>query len=126
MDKISSFEDLQCWQEARKLDLLIYQATVKFPRAELFTFTSQMRRAAISISSNIAEGFVRWSVVEKIRFFNIASGSLAELRSQLILSADLDYIDLDKSKAIYDQTHLVGKLITGLARSMTRNRQTDF
>ena len=126
MDKINSFEDLQCWQEARKLNLLIYQITAKFPRAELFTLTSQMRRAAISVNSNIAEGFVRVSVAEKLRFFNIASGSLAELRSQILLSFDLHYVDRDGLNKTYIQAELVGKLLTGFAKSIRQNRQTDF
>ncbi|MDP3793474.1 MAG: four helix bundle protein [Candidatus Uhrbacteria bacterium] len=91
-EKIQSFKDLKAWQEARRLAVRIYQITKKFPPEEIYGMTSQMRRCAISIASNIAEGFSRRHVKEKIRFFTTAAGSLTELYNQLILSYDIGYI----------------------------------
>lgn len=99
-DKIKSFTDLKTWQEARLLVLLIYRATYQFPKSELFVLTSQMRRAAISIASNIAEGFGRFSYPDKIRFYNLAHGSLIELKNQIIISNDLGYIKNNKETII--------------------------
>jgi four helix bundle protein len=87
-----TFEDLEVWQKSRELTLSIYQLTKKFPAEELYGLVSQMRRASISVSSNIAEGFARRQVKDKERFYVIASASLSELLSQLIVSEDLGYI----------------------------------
>ena len=100
--KISNFTDLNAWKESHKLVLEIYRITKSFPREEIFGITSQMRRAAVSITSNIAEGFGRYSSKEQIQFFYIAFGSAIELSNQLIISKDIkyisesDYINIDK------------------------------
>ena len=91
--KIQSFTDLQVWQESHKLVLLIYQITKKFPKEELFSLTNQMRRAAISITSNIAEGFARQSFKEKLQFYYITLGSLTELQNQILIAKDLKYLN---------------------------------
>lgn len=90
--KIKTFEDLDAWKEGQKLVLMIYQITKGFPKEELFVLVSQMRRAAISIISNIAEGFARQSYKEKIQFYSISLGSVTELHSQLLISRDIKYI----------------------------------
>jgi len=90
-DGARSFEDLIVWQKAHALVLEIYSITKAFPKEELYSLTSQLRRAAISIPANIAEGFGRSSKSEKIRFFNISQGSLSEVKYFLILSNDLQY-----------------------------------
>jgi four helix bundle protein len=82
MNKIKDFKDLNTWREAHKLVLMIYGATKTFPREEIFSLTSQVRRAAISITSNIAEGFGRQGYKEKIQFYYFAQGSLIELKNQ--------------------------------------------
>lgn len=87
--KIKNFTDLIAWQEAHKLVLLIYKITDQFPQKEIYALTSQMRRAAISVTSNIAEGFSRKSSKEKIQFYYMSTGSLAELQNQLIVSKDI-------------------------------------
>src|SRR3990167_966356 len=91
--KIKNFTDLITWQESHKLVLRIYEITNNFPQKETYALTSQMRRAAISITSNIAEGFSRKSGKEKIQFYYLSLGSLTELQSQLIISRDVRYID---------------------------------
>lgn len=89
---MSSFRDLIVWQKGYKLSLLIYSLTKTFPKEELFGMTSQIRRCAISIPSNIAEGHARKSKKEFAQFLYIAFGSGAELETQLQLSFDLNYI----------------------------------
>ena len=86
-----SFEDLVVWKKAHKFVLEIYQFTAKFPNSELFGLTSQSRRAAVSVPANIAEGFKKKGKADKVRFLNIAQGSLEESRYYLILAKDLGY-----------------------------------
>src|SRR3972149_4945260 len=88
-----SFEDLVVWQKAHQFVLQVYAMTEKFPRNEMFGLTSQLRRAAVSIAANIAEGFKKQSKADKAHFFNIAQGSSEECRYFLILSRDLKYAD---------------------------------
>jgi four helix bundle protein len=88
-----SFEDLVVWQKAHQFVLQVYAMTEKFPRNEMFGLTSQLRRAAVSIAANIAEGFKKSGKADKARFFNIAQGSSEECRYFLILSRDLKYAD---------------------------------
>lgn len=117
MGKIQSFTDLIAWQEAHKLVLMIYQETKNFPRVEIFGLTNQMRRAAVSISSNIAEGFSRESYTEKNRFYRIAQGSVTELQNQLLVARDVGYIEKKIFHKVAEQTILVHKLINGLIKS---------
>lgn len=91
-----SFSDLRVWQKAHQSVLEIYGLTRTFPKEELFGLTSQLRRAAVSIPANIAEGFVKRSRADKARFYNIAQGSLEESRYYLILAADLTYGQTEK------------------------------
>lgn len=91
--KTNSFEDLIIWQKAYKLVLEIYKLTASFPKKELYGLTQQIRRAAISIPSNIAEGYGRQFRKEYKQFLSIAYGSLCELRTQIHLSIDLKYIE---------------------------------
>lgn len=98
--KTYSFEKLDVWQEARKLAIKIYKSTREFPDDEKFGLISQMRRSGISISSNIAEGTSRISNKDQIRFFEIAYGSLMELLNQLIISCDLEFLNVDYLSAL--------------------------
>ena len=90
-----TFRDLKVWQKSHQLTLRVYALTANFPRHEIFGLTSQMRRSAVSVPSNIAEAFARRSRRDKARVLNVASASLEELRYQLILAADLGYLPQD-------------------------------
>lgn len=118
--KIKSFTDLVAWKEAHKLVLMIYEATNDFPKNEIFGLTNQIRRSAVSVSSNIAEGFSRNSKKEKLQFDYIAKGSLTEVQDQLLISKDIKYISIECFKKIADQTIIVSKLINGLIKSLNK------
>src|SRR5207247_4244093 len=91
--KAKSFRDLLVWRKAHEFVLGVYRFTATFPKSETYGLALQMRRAAVSIPANIAEGFSRRSDADKVRFFNIAAGSVEESRYCLILSQDLGYSD---------------------------------
>lgn len=112
--KIKVFTDLRAWQESHKLVLLIYQMTKEFPKEELFGLTSQMRRAAISIASNLAEGFGRHGYKEKIQFYYLAQGSLTELKNQIIISKDIEYLKSTTFNQLIDQSNISHQLLQGL------------
>jgi len=112
--KIREFTDLDSWKQSHNLVLLIYKMTKKFPDSERFGLVSQMERAAISISSNIAEGFGRQTMKEKVQFYYQAHGSLTELKNQLIISKDLGYTNNVQFLQIMDQLIISQKLLRGL------------
>ena len=114
--KIRVFTDLIAWQEAHKLALKIYKITETFPQNERYSLIDQMRRAAISMTSNIAEGFSRGSYKEKIYFYFIAQGSTTELQNQAILSKDLGYISRTSFDEVSRQSIIVHKLLSGLVK----------
>jgi four helix bundle protein len=116
--KIQNFTDLNTWKEAHKLVLEIYKITKTFPKSEIYGLTSQMRRCAVSITSNIAEGFSRRGKKEKIQFYYMAKGSLTELHNQLIVSKDVGYITNSRYGKIVEFVDMVGRLLTGLIRSV--------
>jgi four helix bundle protein len=120
MGKAVQFQQLEVWQEAHKLVLMVYGLTKEFPSEERFGLVAQMRRAAISIPANIAEGFKRRGLQEKIRFYNISEGSLEELKYFFILSKDLTY--LDSNQESLTQAELVGRLLNGLIASIERRK----
>ncbi len=120
--KIRSFTDLRAWRESHKLAIMIYKATKSFPREEIFSLTSQIRRAALSITSNIAEGFSRRTFPDKKQFYFIALGSLTELQSQLLLAKDLEYLPNGEFQTLADQSVIVSKILNGLIKStISRN-----
>jgi len=92
--RATKFEDLVVWQKAHNFVLKAYRLSKNFPRSEIYSLTSQFRRAAVSIPANIAEGFKKRGKADKLRFFNIAQGSLEESRYYLILIKDLKYGDI--------------------------------
>ena len=92
-----SFQDLIVWQKAHQFVLLVYELSKDFPKSEVYGLTSQLRRAAVSIAANIAEGFKKRSLTDKLRFLNIAQGSLEECRYYLILVEDLQYAETKKT-----------------------------
>ncbi|MEI7750372.1 MAG: four helix bundle protein [Candidatus Moraniibacteriota bacterium] len=119
--KIQSFTDLIAWQEGHKLAVLIYRKTELFPKYEIFGLTSQIRRAAVSVTSNIAEGFNRTSLKEKVNFYAIAQGSVGELESQLLIARDIDFLELKDFTLLADKAVVTHKLLIGLIQS-TKNR----
>lgn len=116
-----SFSDLRVWQEARKLVLLVYKTTAKFPRSEMFGLTMQMRRAAVSVISNIAEGFARQSIREKIQFYHISLGSNAELETQMIISLGLKFSSKSEFDEIVGQIVAVNKMLNSLVKKLKLN-----
>jgi four helix bundle protein len=115
--KIKSFTDLVVWQEAHKLVLLIYEITKIFPKEEIFGLVSQMRRGAVSITSNISEGFSRQSSKEKLQFFSIARGSITELQNQLLIARDIGYLGEENFIRVSDKIITVHKLLNALMRT---------
>lgn len=114
--KIQSFTDLGAWKEGHALVLMIYRLTKKFPKEETFGLVIQMKRAAVSITSNIAEGFGRRSYKEKIRFYSFAQGSLTELQNQLLIARDVGYLTVELFAPVAAQAILANKIINGLIR----------
>jgi len=116
-EKIKNFTDLNAWKEAHALVIMIYKTTKTFPKEEVFGLTSQTRRAAISITSNIAEGFSRQSYKEKVQFYSVAQGSVTELQSQFLVAKDIDYISDSQFKEFSEQSIKTHKIISGLIKS---------
>lgn len=116
-DKITSFRDLIAWQKAHELVLKTYGTLESFPASEKFALSDQMKRAAVSITSNIAEGFSRKTAKDKAQFYQTALGSLTELESQLMVALDLHYID----KSICNDFDLLisetSRLLNGLIKA---------
>ena len=111
---IDRFEQLDAWKQAHALVLEIYRLTGRLPTEERFGLIPQMRRSAVSVPANVAEGFKRRGKADKVRFYNIAQGSLEELRYYLILCRDLEYLQPDPN--IFRQCGRVAKLLTGLSK----------
>lgn len=110
--KAKSYKDLLAYQKSYEVALLIYKVTSDFPPSEIYGLVSQMRRAAISVPSNIAEGYRRGSRKEYLQFLKISLGSNAELETQLSLSRDLNYIADNKFKEVYELNEEVGRLLS--------------
>lgn len=117
--KIKSFTGLYAWQEGHKLVLAIYKETSKFPKEEKYSITDQIRRAATSVTSNIAEGFSRYGKNEKRQFYRMALGSLTELQNQLLITRDVGYLPKEKFDELAERTVTVSKLTNGLIRSVS-------
>jgi len=112
------FQDLIVWQKSHRLVLKIYKATRVFPRDERFGLTSQLRRAAVSVPANIAEGFRKRSLADKARFLNIAHASLDEARYYLILARDLSYCEGDQLNELLEKTEEVSRLIEAYTKTI--------
>ena len=119
---VKSYEDLIVWQEAINLTQLVYSATQTFPKEERYGLTSQMRRAAVSVPSNVAEGHARETRGEFVQFLGHARGSLAELDTQLILAQKMRFLAPRAAAELRQQVAKVGKLLNGLRRSLTGSR----
>lgn len=122
MGKISTFRDLLVWQKGHLLVLEIYKYTSNFPAFEQFGLTSQLRRSAVSVTSNIAEGFSRRNPKEKAQFYYMAHGSLSELENQLQIAFDLKYLSLNESEGLRTLFIETGKLLNGLIKSTVKRK----
>ncbi len=118
MNTIRSFHDLKVWQEGHRLVIIIYKISQRLIDKKDFGLADQIRRAAVSVPSNITEGFSRTSSKEKARFYNIAQASLAELQYQMIICRDLEYINNQEHQNIEKQVTLVRKLLAGFIRGL--------
>ena len=116
-----SFKDLECWQKAHEFVKAVYAVTKQFPDDERYGLTSQFRRAAVSIAANICEGYKKLSRQDKLRFMNIAQGSLEECRYYIILSRDVDYIDQAAHDRLEYLINGASWKLNGYAEGISRN-----
>lgn len=115
--KITKFTDVVAWQEGHKLVLMIYRMIKTFPNWEKFSLASQLTRATVSFTSNIAEGFAKKSAKEKEKFYSIAQTSLIEVQNQILIARDVGHIRNEEFSKIANQTVTCHKLIIGLIKS---------
>lgn len=123
--KIERFEDLKCWQESRKLRKIISNVTSKVTVRRDVVFCNQIRSAALSIMSNIAEGFESNTDKERINFLNYARRSCGEVRNDLYAALDDNYISENEFEKIYDQACITGKLISGFISYLRNSLRKD-
>jgi four helix bundle protein len=114
MAKSFSYRNLRIWQEAVNLSLAVYRGTAAFPKSELYGFTSQMRRAAVSVASNIAEGKGHFSDGDFKRFLLHARGSLLELQTQIVISEGLGYLTKEQAEELTKSADDLGRGLNGL------------
>ncbi|MBP6558581.1 MAG: four helix bundle protein [Flavobacterium sp.] len=115
---MKTFRDLFIWQKAMTLVTNTYQTTQKFPKEELFGLTSQIRRSAISLPSNIAEGYGRESNKEFSRFINIAISSLFEFQTQIEIAKNINYLNENEFKNLYDETRELEAMIISFSKKL--------
>lgn len=115
---MQTHKDLKVWQQSISFVKLLYQTTATFPKEELFGLSSQMRRAAVSIPSNIAEGYGRHSQRELLRFLTIAVGSTSELETQLIICQQLGYLSAEDYQLLQCSLSSIAKMLNALKRSI--------
>ena len=115
---MKTFRDLFIWQKAMTLVTYTYQITEKFPKEELFGLTSQIRRSAISLPSNIVEGFGRGSNKEFSRFINIAISSLFEFQTQIEIAKNINYLNENEFKSIYEETRELEAMIISFSKKL--------
>ena len=115
---MKTHRDLKVWNNSISLVTKVYKMTSVFPKEELFGITSQLRRAAVSIPSNIAEGAARTSRKEFHKFLSIALGSASELETQLIISRNLNYLTIENSESLINELITIQKMIQGLMKNL--------
>ncbi len=120
MNKIKSFKDLRVWQKGIEIVIDAYALTKKFPKEELYSLTTQIKRSAVSIPSNIAEGQGRNSTKDFLRYISIAYGSLLELETQVSISEMLGYLSGNETRFLLEKCAEVGRLVNGLRNSLER------
>jgi len=117
---IKTFRDLVVWQKAMVMVVAVYKISKSFPDDEIYGLTSQMRRCAISIPSNIAEGFGRGSTKDYVRFLRIATGSLYELQTQMEICLRLGFIDRQGFEGLFDSSREIERMLSSLVRKVQR------
>jgi four helix bundle protein len=118
MKTVQSYRDLVAWQKAMELVTEIYRISQNFPKEELFGLMSQIRRAAVSIPSNIAEGHAKLSRKEYQHFLGHARGSLAEVETQLLIAQNLHYLGAEMTSQMLDMAAEIGRILNGLLASL--------
>ena len=118
---IQSFKNILAWQKSHQLTLEVYRLTKSFPTHELFALVNQIRRCAVSVPSNIAEGFCRNGKKDSLHFYNISRASLEELKYQLLLSKDLGYINSKEYNQIESMAEEASKTLTGWIKAQRGN-----
>jgi four helix bundle protein len=121
MTEISSYRDLHVWQKAVELVTDCYRISSKFPPDERFGLTSQLRRAAVSVPANIAEGHGRGTTKSFIHFLWIANGSLAELETHILIAERLGFVTREDTRPAFDAMLTIGRMLTGLRRSLSKS-----
>jgi four helix bundle protein len=119
--KLETFHDLKVWQKGHDLVINIYEITKNFPKEEQFGLTNQIRRASVSITSNITEGFGRRSPKDKTHFYIMASGSLNEVRNQILISKDINYLSKKDWEMLDEKIITVSKMLNSLIRISSKN-----
>ncbi len=122
---VRSYQELLVWQKAMELVEGVYKATHAWPKEEIYGLTSQVRRAVVSVPSNIAEGQGRSSTREFLHHLSMAYGSLCEVETQLLVAQRLDYLNSDTARPLMTSAAEVGRLLNGLTRSLTDKLITD-
>ena len=121
-NKITSYRDLIVWQRAKDFVIALYRSTEQFPKHELFGLTSQIRRAAVSIPSNIAEGFNRRTKKEQVQFLRVAYGSGAEVETQLIIAKELGYLEDKEYNILKEALDEVMKMLNTLIGKFNKSQ----
>ncbi len=117
-----SFNDLAVWRRSIEVTTLIYEMTGEFPNSERYGLTAQMRRAAVSVASNTAEGSGRGTKAEFRQFLNVARGSNCELQTQIVIASNLGFAPRDRLAAAMSMSHEVGRMLHGLLTSLSSGR----
>jgi len=124
-NEVRSYKDLVAWQKSMDLVTAVYRASQGFPKEEIFGLVSQIRRSAVSVPSNIAEGHARTSKKEFQYFLSNARGSLAELETQLTIAHQLAYIDETEINQLLDRLGEVGRILNGLLTALKRSSKSE-
>lgn len=119
-----SFKELIVWQKAHSFVLNVYKFAQSFSKDEMYGLTSQFKRAAVSIAGNIAEGYAKKSLADKLKFFNISQGSLEECEYYIVLSRDLEFISKEQEKVLDSLSDEIGKLLQSYMKKMQSSKNS--
>jgi four helix bundle protein len=118
---VKTYKDLIVWQKSKKMAVDFYKNTNSFPREELYGLTSQIRRSAVSVPANIAEGYGRQSTKDYLRFLKISRGSLFELQTLIEISNELEFLVKEQFKKLYEQTLEIDRMLSSLIYKVSEN-----